>query len=163
MRTLDFSPLMRSAIGFDDLFRMAERNFTKGFENGELAYPPYNIEKLGKDGYRITMALAGFGKDDITVTLEDDTLSITGKTEETEQDEKREFIHRGIATRAFARKFQLADTIRVAGASFDNGLLHVDLKRVIPEHKRPREIPVEVGKTKAATIEGKKAKTEKAA
>ena len=162
MRALDFSPLMRSAIGFDDLFRMAEKNFTKGLDNGDLAYPPYNIEKVGDDGYRITMALAGFAKDDVSVTLEDDTLTITGKTEQTEKEKTKEYIHRGIATRAFTRKFQLADTIKVGGASFDNGLLHVELQRVIPEHKRPREIPVETGKTKPV-IEGKKVKKDKAA
>jgi len=163
MRTLDFSPLMRSAIGFDDLFRMAEKNFTKGFDNADLAYPPYNIEKLGEDGYRITMALAGFSEGDINVTLEGDTLTVAGNTSETEEEATKEFIHRGIATRAFSRKFQLADTVKVGGASFDNGLLHIELQRVIPEHKRPREIPVQTSAAKKPAIEGKAKKTTKAA
>ena len=162
MRTLDFSPLMRSAIGFDDLFRMAEKNFTKGFDNAELAYPPYNIERLGEDGYRITMALAGFGAGDVNVILEDETLTISSNTTPTEEEKTREFIHRGIATRTFSRKFQLADTIKVGAASFDNGLLHIELKRVIPEHKRPRKIPVETGMVKKPVIEGKIKKDQKA-
>ena len=163
MRTFDFSPLMRSAIGFDDLFRMAEKNFAKGIDNGELAYPPYNIERVGEDGYRITMALAGFNQDDINVTLENDTLTISGNTQETEENEAKEFIHRGIANRAFTRKFQLADTIKVTSAGFDNGLLTIALERVIPEHMRPREIPIETRTTKPA-IEGKKTgKSKKAA
>ncbi|HXV74248.1 MAG TPA: Hsp20 family protein [Sphingomonadales bacterium] len=153
MRNFDFSPLMQSAIGFDELFRLAD-SFGKGFD-AERSYPPYNIERRGEDGYRITMALAGFKPEDVKVTLEDDTLTVTGETKETEEEETREFIHRGIASRAFVRKFQLADSVRVTGANFDNGLLHIALQREIPEHKKPREIAIETGKSKPA-IEGKK-------
>jgi len=155
MRRLDFSPLMQSAIGFDELFRMAE-NFGKGLETQDRAYPPYNIEKLGEDGYRITMALAGFSQDDISITLENDMLTVEGAVTEKEDEKTKEFIHRGIATRSFVRKFQLADLIKVTGASFDNGLLHVELEREIPEHKKPRQIKIETGKTKAKVIEAKK-------
>ena len=155
MRTFDLSPLMQNAIGFDELFRMAE-NFHKGLEPAERAYPPYNIEKVGEDGYRITMALAGFGKNDISISLEDELLTISSN--QPEKNEENQFIHRGIATRAFVRKFQLASEIRVTGANFENGLLHVELYREIPEHKKPREIPIETGPAKPVLegIRGKK-------
>lgn len=155
MRTFDFSPLMQSAIGFDELFRLAD-NFSQGFDN-DRGYPPYNIEKRGEDGYRITMALAGFRPSDVKVTLEDDTLTIRGETKETDEheDKARQFIHRGIAARAFVRKFQLADSIHVVGANFDHGLLHVALQREIPEHKKPREIAIDIG-TEKPILEGKK-------
>ena len=147
MRRIDFSPLMQSAIGFDELFRMAE-NFGKGVDTQDRAYPPYNIEKLGEDGYRITMALAGFGEDDVTITLENDMLTVEGAVAEKETEKTKQFIHRGIATRSFIRKFQLADLIKVTGANFENGLLHIELEREIPEHKKPRQIPINGGKTK---------------
>jgi len=150
---------MQSAIGFDDLFRMAEKT-AKGFDASERAYPPYNIEKRGEDDFRITMALAGFAKDDIAIALEDGTLTVSGKVTETEGDEGREFIHRGIATRAFQRSFRLASEILVNGASFDNGLLHIDLLREIPEHKRPRQIPIE-GSTKKPVLQGVKSEKSK--
>jgi len=133
---------MQSAIGFDDLFRMAEKT-AKGFDASERAYPPYNIEKRGEDDFRITMALAGFSKDDISIALEDGLLTVSGKVTESEDGDDRQFIHRGIATRAFQRSFRLASEILVTGASFDNGLLHVELLREIPEHKKPRQIPIE--------------------
>ena len=155
MRTFDLSPLMQNAIGFDELFRMAE-NFQKGLEPAERAYPPYNIEKVGEDGYRITMALAGFGKDDISISLEDELLTISSKQPE-KKGEESQFLHRGIATRAFVRKFQLASEIRITGANFDNGLLHIELYREIPEHKRPREIPIKTGPAKPV-LEGVKSK-----
>ncbi|MCH8348239.1 MAG: Hsp20 family protein [Proteobacteria bacterium] len=159
MRPFDLSPLMQSAIGFDELFRMAEKT-AKGFDAAERSYPPYNIEKHGQDDYRITMALAGFGLADISVSLEDGLLTVSGKVTETEQDEDRQFIHRGIATRAFQRKFQLAGEILVTGASFDNGLLHIELMREVPEHKKPRDIPIAAG-TAGPVLEGVKSKVEK--
>lgn len=163
MRTFDFSPLMQAAIGFDDLFRMAE-DFERGAEFGDRSYPPFNIERWGDDNYRISMALAGFSEDDIDVTLEDDTLTITGGIEDKEETEAEDhaWVHRGIARRSFTRKFQLADSIKVTGASFDNGMLHVTLEREVPEHKKPRTIPIEKGASKPA-IEGRKTKTRKAA
>ncbi len=163
MRRLDFSPLMQSAIGFDELFRMAE-NFGKGMEAPDRAYPPYNIEKLGEDGYRITMALAGFSEDEITISLENDMLTVEGAVEVKQEEETKQFIHRGIATRSFVRKFQLADLIKVTGASFDKGLLHVDLVREIPEHKKPRTIAINTGtKAETKTIEADTKKTKKSA
>ncbi len=161
MRTIDFSPLMQSAIGFDELFRMAE-NFGKGMDAPDRAYPPYNIEKLGEDGYRITMALAGFDKDDVSITLENDMLTVEGAVETKEEETGKQFIHRGIATRSFIRKFQLADLIKVTGADFKNGLLHIELTREIPEHKKPRTIPIGSG-LKAKVIEAATKKTKKSA
>ena len=160
MRPFDLSPLMQSAIGFDQLFRMAEKT-AKGFDAAERSYPPYNIEKRGEDDYRITMALAGFRLDDISVSLEDGLLTVSGKVIDLEQDQGRQFIHRGIATRAFQRKFQLASEIRVTGASFDNGLLYIELMRELPDHKKPRQIPIATGPEKPV-LEGVKSKAEKA-
>lgn len=157
MRRFDFSPLMQSAIGFDELFRMAE-NFGKGTDAPDRAYPPYNIEKIGEDGYRITMALAGFSENDITITLENDMLTIEGAVADKDEEKARQFIHRGIATRSFIRKFQLADLIKVTGADFENGLLHIELEREIPEHKKPRQIKIG---TQAKVIEGKTRKSKK--
>ena len=161
MRRLDFSPLMQSAIGFDELFRMAE-NFGKGMDAPDRAYPPYNIEKLGEDGYRITMALAGFSEDEVSITLENDMLTVEGKVVPSEEDKTKQFIHRGIATRSFVRKFQLADLIKVTGASFDNGLLHIELMREIPEHKKPRQIKIESA-AQAKVIEADTKKSKKSA
>lgn len=161
MRRLDFSPLMQSAIGFDELFRMAE-NFGKGMDPADRAYPPYNIEKLGEDGYRITMALAGFSENEVSITLENDMLTVEGKVVPTKEDASKQFIHRGIATRSFVRKFQLADLIKVTGADFDNGLLHIELTREIPEHKKPRQIPIGTG-SKAKVIEAATKKPKKSA
>jgi molecular chaperone IbpA len=149
---------MQSAIGFDELFRMAE-NFGKGVDAQDRAYAPYNIEKLGEDGYRITMALAGFSEDDVSLTLENDMLTVEGAVTEKETEKTKQFIHRGIATRSFVRKFQLADLIKVTGANFENGLLHIELEREIPEHKKPRQIPINGGQAKV--IESKSGKGKK--
>lgn len=153
MRTFDFTPLLQSAIGFDDLFRFAK---TAQFDQAEQGYPPYNIEKIGKDDYQITMALAGFSEDDIELTMEGELLKVEGKAEPAKSEENREFFFKGIAKRAFTRQFQLADNIRVSGASFKDGLLAIDLFREVPEHQKPRRIAIKtLGKRK--TIEGKKA------
>ena len=137
MRSFDLSPLMRSTVGFDHLSRLLDSALTT---EGASAYPPYNIEKLGEDDYRITMAIAGFTPDELTVTVQEGTLYIAGKA--LEDDDERKFLHRGIAKRAFERRFELAETIRVGDARFENGLLEVDLKRVIPDHKKPRQIDI---------------------
>lgn len=138
MRAVDFAPLLRSSIGFENLNRLVDFA-TRGEAE---AYPPYNIEKLGDGTYRISMAVAGFARDELDLTVQENMLIIVGRTDQGEAGE-REFIHRGIAKRAFERRFQLADTIKVTGASFDNGLLNVDLVREIPEHKKPRRIAID--------------------
>jgi molecular chaperone IbpA len=139
MTSFDFSPLFRSTIGFDRLGRLLDQALV---DEG-TGYPPYNIEKTGEDAYRITMAVAGFGEDEISIVAQENTLSVSGKAKAT--DETSEFLYRGIAGRAFERRFQLADHIKVVGAQLVNGLLHVDLVREVPEAKRPRTIKVETG------------------
>ena len=136
MRSFDFSPLLRSSIGFENLNRLVDLA-TRG--EGE-SFPPYNIEKLTQDGYRISMAVAGFGRDELDLTVQDNVLIVIGRAEA--EKDGREFIHRGIAKRAFERRFQLADTIKVVGASYEAGLLNIDLKREVPEHKKPRRIEI---------------------
>lgn len=138
MRTFDFTPLLRSSIGFENLNRLVDAA-TRG--EGE-AYPPYNIEKLGDDNYRISMAVAGFAQDELDVTVHENVLIIAGRVSERPEDETREYIHRGIGTRAFERRFELADTIKVTGAGFENGLLNIELKREVPEEKKPRRIDI---------------------
>jgi len=149
MRTLDFAPLLRSSIGFENLNRLVDFA-TRG--DGD-AYPPYNIEKLGDGAYRISMAVAGFGRDELDVTVQDNVLIIVGRAEQPAEGDKREFLHRGIAKRAFERRFQLADTIKVTSAGYDNGLLNVELVREIPEHKKPRRIEIGESASAGTTIE----------
>ena len=135
MRSYDFSPLWRSTIGFDRLFDLAE-TAQRGVEDN---YPPYNIERLGDDRYQISLAVAGFSPDEISVTAEQNVVTIEGnKTDKTE----REFMYRGISTRAFKRQFNLADYVQVKNASFDNGLLKIELVREIPEAMKPRRIAI---------------------
>ncbi|WP_262694013.1 Hsp20 family protein [Kordiimonas aquimaris] len=148
MRTFDLSPLMRSTVGFDHLSRLLDSATST---EGASAYPPYNIEKLSEDDYRVTMAVAGFSPEELTVTVQDGTLILAGKAKE--DSEGRRFLHQGIAKRAFERRFELADTIQVGDASFEHGLLEVGLKRVIPDHKKPREIEIRSTEPKVKTIE----------
>jgi molecular chaperone IbpA len=138
MDRFDFSPLFRSTIGFDRLTRIVDA--ASRVDNAAFAYPPYNIEKTGEDAYRVTMAVAGFSPDEIDVTVHQNTLLVTGKSKK-EEDESR-FLHRGIARRAFERRFSLADHIKVVGASLDNGMLHVDLVHQVPEEAKPRKIEI---------------------
>jgi molecular chaperone IbpA len=138
MRSFDFTPLLRSSIGFENLNRLVD--FAARGEGD--SYPPYNIEKLGPDAYRIAMAVAGFGEHELDLTVQENVLIVVGKAGENGDDSGREFIHRGIAKRAFERRFQLADTIKVVGASYEAGLLNIDLKREVPEHKKPRKIEI---------------------
>jgi molecular chaperone IbpA len=152
--TFDLTPLFRSTIGFDNLSRLMES--ASQFDSKQVSYPPYNIEKLGEDEYRISMAVAGFGEDDIEITVEDSSLLIAGKTAEEEENRNSGYLHRGIARRAFERRFQLADHIKVSGANLENGLLHVELVREVPEEKRPRTIAIE-RKPASKAIESKKA------
>lgn len=137
MRTLDFSPLLKSTIGFDQMNRI----FENATHNSDVSYPPYNIEKIDEDDYRITMALAGFTEDDLNIELDSGVLAISADGSEEDVDETR-FLHRGIAKRAFKRHFRLADTIKVLSASFENGLLMIDLQREVPEHLKPRTIAI---------------------
>ncbi|QOZ51706.1 Hsp20 family protein [Bradyrhizobium sp. CCBAU 53338] len=135
MRTYDFSPLWRSTIGFDRLFDLAETAQRAGEDN----YPPYNIERLSEDRYQISLAVAGFASSDIAITAEQNVVTIEGNKPD---HAERNFIHRGISTRNFKRKFNLADYVQVKSASFENGLLKVDLVREIPEAMKPRRIAI---------------------
>ena len=139
MRTLDFAPLLRSSIGFENLNRLVDFA-TRG--DGD-AYPPYNIEKVSEDSYRISMAVAGFSRDELELTVQDNVLIIIGKAEPKSEESERQFLHRGIAKRAFERRFQLADTIKITGAGYADGLLNIELKREVPEHKKPRRIAID--------------------
>ena len=142
MNTLDFSPLFRTAIGFDRLARQLETARSSGDVQG---YPPYNIEKTGEDSYVLTMAVAGFGPGDIDVVARDNVLTVAGRAPQAE-DAAGRFLYRGIAGRAFERRFVLADHIVVEGATLENGLLQLGLKRVVPEALKPRQIPVQAGR-----------------
>jgi len=139
MRNFDLTPLFRSTVGFDHLGRMLDA--ATRIDEAALSYPPYNIEKLGEDNYRITMAVAGFSEADIDIVAQDHILVITGKTHK--DDAGTQYLHRGIAGRSFERRFELADYIRVETAALVNGLLHVDLVREVPEAMKPRTIKIE--------------------
>jgi molecular chaperone IbpA len=143
MSTFDFSPLFRSAIGFDRLARLANTAAT----TAEASYPPYNIERTGDDSYRLTMAVAGFGPSDLDLVAKDNTLVITGRV--AGDSPKAELLYRGIAGRPFERRFVLADHVVVEGADLQNGLLHVLLKRVVPEALKPRRIAIGGGTSTA--------------
>jgi molecular chaperone IbpA len=138
MRSYDLTPLFRSSVGFDRLSRLMDSALRA--DESALSYPPYNIERTGEDTYRISMAVAGFSDAELTLTAQENSLVITGKPNKEEKE--RNFLYRGIAGRAFERRFDLADHIRVAGANLVNGLLHVDLVREIPEAMKPRTIAI---------------------
>jgi molecular chaperone IbpA len=138
MNALDFSPLFRTAIGFDRLARTLETARSQSDQNG---YPPYNIEKTGEDSYVLTMAVAGFGPNDLDLVVRDNTLTVSGRAPNTE--EGRAYLHRGIAGRAFERRFVLADHIVVDGAKLENGLLELALRRIVPEALKPRKIEIQ--------------------
>jgi molecular chaperone IbpA len=137
MRRFDFSPLYRQTIGFEHLANLIEQLASTEGDNG---FPPYNIERLGENEYRITMAVAGFSNDDLTIEVKEGTLTVRG--EKTADADEHEFLHRGIAARNFERRFRLADYVEVSGAALENGLLHVDLKRELPEAMKPRTIKI---------------------
>jgi len=153
MRHLDLSPLYKSTVGFDRIASIFDSLST--LESETPAYPPYNIERLGENEYRITMAVAGFAEDDINIEIKENSLTIRG--EQAKSEEKTEHLHRGIATRAFERRFQLADHVEVTKAELENGLLHVDLVREIPEAMKPRTIAISSGSSKAKTVSKAKA------
>ena len=155
MRTFDPSPLMRASVGFDRMMKLLDANAQ--LDEGGTSYPPYNIEKLGEDNYRITMAVAGFTEADLEVTAQENRLIISGKIAKSEADEGRRYLHRGIAARAFERRFELADHIEVVAAKVENGLLHVDLVREVPETMKPRSIKIEAGKPSGTKVIDQKA------
>ena len=152
MRNFDLSPLYRSTIGFDRLGSMLDQLMSG--DTPAPSYPPYNIEKTGEDTYRITLAVAGFGEDDLNIEIKDQSLTVTTKKREVAEDEQPHYLHRGIAERGFERRFQLADHMKVTAAGLENGMLHVDLVREVPEALKPRTIAITNGGKAARTIEG---------
>ncbi len=143
MRTIDLSPLYRSFIGSEHLAAMID---AANRQEKQTSYPPYNIELLSDDKYRITMAIAGFSQEEVLIEVQENTLKIVGRKENTEpkedEESKRKYLHKGISERNFERKFQLGDNVKVLAADLQNGLLHIDLERVVPESKKPRRIEI---------------------
>jgi molecular chaperone IbpA len=153
MRHVDFSPYYRSTVGFDRLFSLLD---TLQQPDNAQAYPPYNIEKTGETTYRITMAVAGFAEEDIQIEVHKHTLSVKAEKADEAAVEGIEVLHRGIAARAFERRFQLADHVEIQGATLKNGLLHIDLKREVPEELKPRKIAISTpSASKTKQIEAK--------
>lgn len=138
MTTIDFTPLFRSAIGFD---RMASA-LESAYRSEAGGYPPYNIEVTGEDKYRISMAVAGFSRADLDIHVKESILTVSGARKEDKQEKERRFLYRGIATRSFERQFQLADYVKVVDARMEDGLLHIDLVREVPEAMKPRQIEI---------------------
>ena len=153
MRSYDLSPLFRSSVGFDRMMRLLDA--ATRMDESAPSYPPYNIEKTGENAYRITMAVAGFSEDELTITVQEGVLTVAGKS--MKDGEPAQFLHRGIARRAFERRFELADTIQVGGANLANGLLHIDLVREVPEAMKPRTIKVGPAKVEPRVIDSKAA------
>lgn len=148
---LDLTPLFRSSVGFDRLDKLFDAAFREATR--DVSYPPYNILKIGQDQYRITMAVAGFAENDIEIVAHDNVLTVKGQLKE--QPKEVEYLYKGIGQRAFEHRFQLADYVRVVGASLTNGLLDINLERVVPEEKKPRKI--EVGGAAPRSVESKPA------
>jgi molecular chaperone IbpA len=138
MRSFDFAPLYRASVGFDQIADMMDRALTS--DVSASSYPPYNIEKTADDAYRISIAVAGFGADDLNIEVKENALIVTAKKAPAKSE--KTFLHRGIATRSFERKFQLADHVKVTGASHEDGMLHIDLVREVPEALKPRRIEI---------------------
>jgi molecular chaperone IbpA len=152
MRTFDLTPLYRSTVGFDRLFSLLDQ--ATGLESAP-SYPPYNIERTGENAYRITVAVAGFAEPELSIEVKENTLTIRGEKQTKQNEKNGEVLYQGIAARAFERRFQLADHVEVKGAALENGLLHVDLAREIPEAMKPRSVPI--GNGPAKVIDAKKA------
>ena len=153
MRSYDLSPLFRSTVGFDRMMRLLDA--AGRVDESALTYPPYNIEKTGEDSYRVTMAVAGFSQDELNITVQEGVLTVTGKA--VKEEEPKQFLHRGIARRAFERRFELADHIQVRGANLTNGPLHIDLVREVPEAMKPRSIKIGSSKVEPKVIDSKAA------
>jgi molecular chaperone IbpA len=151
MRTYDLTPFYRSSVGFDRLFSLLDR----ATPDGSPGYPPYNIERTGDNSYRITVAVSGFSQAELSIVAKENTLTIKGeKTANENGKDKSELLYRGIAARAFERAFQLADFVVVKNAALENGLLHVDLVREIPEAKKPRSIPISTSAQSPQVVDG---------
>ena len=144
MRTFDFSPLYRSTVGFDNLTTLLDS--VSKWDKTQPSYPPYNIELIEEDNYRITMAVAGFLQDELDIQVEKQILTVSGVKSDEEKD--KNFLHRGIAARNFERRFHLADHVKVSSASMENGLLHIELRREIPEAMKPRSIEIKSGQSR---------------
>jgi molecular chaperone IbpA len=155
MRTFDLAPLYRSTVGFDRMFSLFDQ--VAGHDGAAPGYPPYNIERTGENDYRITVAVAGFAEADLNIEAKENTLTIRGEKQVKNDEKQGETLYQGIAARTFERVFQLADFVQVKGAALENGLLHVDLVREIPEAKKPRQIAIGTGNGKAKVVEQKAA------
>ena len=155
MQTIDLTPIYRTMVGFDRVANMLD---SASRLDGSQGYPPYNIEKTGDNDFRIELAVAGFGEDDLDIETKEGLLTVTGKAGQSEDGEKREFLHRGIAERSFIRRFQLADHVVVKGAELQNGLLRIQLERELPEAMKPRKIAIGESGNKPKVIEGGKQK-----
>ena len=140
MRTFDFAPLYRSTVGFDRMFSVLDQ--LDGLEGSVPSYPPYNIERNGENAFRISVAVAGFTNADLSIETKEDTLTIHGEKQATDEEKRSDVLYKGIAERAFERSFQLADHVLVRSARLANGLLHIDLVREVPEAMKPRAIPI---------------------
>jgi molecular chaperone IbpA len=149
MRSYDFAPLYRASVGFDQIADMMDRVFTN--DVAQPTYPPYNIEKTDDNAYRISIAVAGFSDADLTVEVKQNALIVAAR--KADEDSEKSYLHRGIATRAFERRFHLADHVRVTGAAHVDGMLHIDLMREIPEALKPRRIEIANGGTSAKAID----------
>ena len=160
MRQFDLTPLYRSTVGFDRLFSLLDN--AAGLEAAAPGYPPYNIERTDENAYRISIAVAGFGENELSIEVKESALTVRG--EKVAEEKKSEVLHQGIAARAFERRFQLADHVQVTGASLENGLLHIDLVREVPEAKKPRSIPIGSGTAALGpkVVEGKVAEKQAA-
>lgn len=139
MRSFDLTPLFRSTVGFD---RLADMLDSVGQCDPGASYPPYNIERTEENHYRISLAVAGFAEDELSVDVREGVLTVQGRHEDTVDAGESHFLYQGIAARSFERRFQLAENVEVAGAALANGLLHIDLERIVPEEKKPRQIPI---------------------
>ena len=158
MSTIDFSPLFRSTVGFDRVMNLLEHAASMGDGSG---FPPYDILRTGEDAYRITLAVAGFSQDELTIEVRENVLHVDGRRTGDEDDVT--VLHRGIAGRSFRRRFQLADFVKVENASLENGLLHIDLVREVPEEMRPRKIEISASDPASSGDAPKKLETEKVA
>ena len=150
MRTFDLAPLHRATVGFDQITDLMDRVLSN--DAGTQSYPPYNIEKTADDGWRISLAVAGFADEDLSIEVRENALLVAGRKNPTEDDKSRSYLHRGIATRAFERRFHLADHVRVTGASLENGMLHIDLIREVTVALKPRQIAIVSSAAKKADV-----------
>lgn len=150
MRSFDLAPLYRATVGYDQIADLMDRVLTK--DVSQPSYPPYNIEKTSEDAWRISLAVAGFSDEDLTIEVRENALLISGRKSD---EEERTYLHRGIATRAFERRFHLADHVRVSGAVHENGMLHIDLVKEVPEALKPRRIEISKSSKNSDILEGK--------